>query len=187
MLRRRILPTASAHIRILVWLAQLVIMVDRKRRNILVVLLRRLVTGQVTNDQFEEDLAKLFQGTDCEFRHDRALCGVAEQSWFLYSDNEEHTLRLKKKSRRRQQRREVARWIMFLHTDLEYEWPDVDMIPKPLPWLLTLGIPHRRRMRRFEKAGDWGVWPFIRKSDYDKALSTPKLLAGVARSSRMTN
>jgi hypothetical protein len=45
--------------------------------------------------------------------------------------------------------------------------------------LVTLGMIRSRRQRRYETLGDFTVWPFIRRADYEAALRDPRLLAGV--------
>ena len=72
----------------------------------------------------------------------------------------------------RRLRREVARWVLFLGTDLEYEWP---VLPAPLrvAWFLlsfaTLGLAGRIA-RKLQESDDDGLWPFRRRSDFEAAL-----------------
>ena len=40
----------------------------------------------------------------------------------------------------------------------------------------TLGLLTPRDQRRYRAAGEFAVWPFFRRSDYEAALRTPKLL-----------
>ncbi len=82
-------------------------------------------------------------------------------------------------------RRAVARWIVFLHGDDEYLWPEysfLQIVNWPLD-LLTFGWRERRKKRRwreFREAGDFAVWPFVERAELDRARARPLLLAGRA-------
>lgn len=74
---------------------------------------------------------------------------------------------------------------MFLYSDLEYEWPiEPGEGPGLLENLLTLGVAGRKWRREFElrmrAVGDWDLWPFFRRSDFDDCLRRPRLLAGTS-------
>ena len=90
-------------------------MIDRESRTQLSELIRHLVAGRMTNDEFENRLSlRSADPTVCEV----FLSGA----WCLYSDLWEYRLTGKYRLPK-QARREAARWILFLTTDLEYEWP----------------------------------------------------------------
>ena len=78
-------------------------------------------------------------------------------------------------------RREVARWILFLKTDLPYEWPISGRLAH-VGWVFgavaTLGLTQRWRNRRFRACGEISVWPFFRAADYEAALRSAPYLAG---------
>ncbi len=79
-------------------------------------------------------------------------------------------------------RDEIARWIVFLHSDLEYTWPDFSFVPiLNLPMnLLTFGWWRRHKKKIFEQftaAGDFSVWPFLTRRDYESSLKHPRYLA----------
>ncbi len=65
--------------------------------------------------------------------------------------------------------------LLFLKTNLEYEWPKKTGI-KEVPWaflaVFTLGLSAVIRNRLIHKGekGDKTVWPFYRESDYQTAL-----------------
>jgi hypothetical protein len=76
----------------------------------------------------------------------------------------------------------VARWILFLHSDFEYEWPIRSFISLSgcLLRLFTLGLAglvltpiKERRMRRL---GSWDLWPFFREMDFQSANARARLL-----------
>src|SRR5262249_15027300 len=134
---------------------------------------RHLVAGRITNDEFEDRLSV--------HSADPAVWEIfSSGAWCLYSDNREYRLtgkyRLSKETRH-----EVARWILFLKTDFEYEWPRLGRF-RGLLLLLgnlcsvgLLSVVYRRYFRRF---GDWEVCPFLRRGDYDSALKQPPYFTG---------
>jgi hypothetical protein len=77
-------------------------------------------------------------------------------------------------------KRTVARWILFLQNDLEYEHPCSTLRHKlrRLTTVLTFGKFSRFREPALKDLGDHEVWPFFRVGDYERALRSPKLLCG---------
>jgi hypothetical protein len=157
-------------------------MVDRVRRDRFAELLRHFGAGRLTNDEFV-DLQR--QILDDPAWPDEALRAMAVRAWSLYDDTQTHRLR-GRRALTREGRREFARWIIFLHSDLEYEWPRSDI---PSTWallanMLTLGWSWRNRrreeVRRLRSIGELDVWPFMRQADFKRALENPRLLSGGA-------
>jgi len=151
-------------------------MVDRDARDRMALLLRRLVTGRITNDEFEDEIPRS--------PADPAVTAIYRHgAWGLYSDLHQHRLvgRLRLP---REERREVARFILFLKSDLEYEWTSPGLL-QGLLWtvagLLTLGWTHRLYRRRLGRQGEVRVWPFLRQEDFERAVRSPCYLAGPAR------
>jgi hypothetical protein len=149
-------------------------MIDRAARDKLALDLRRLVSGVITNDDFRDE------GRPSS---DPAIQAVEHQAWFLYSDNCNHRLvgqhRLKDDDRRI-----VARWIVFLDSDLEYMWPAWKHWPiKRLAIydLFALLFPRwykkRKEEKPFSSIGDFDVWPFTSKADLETAVKNPRRLA----------
>jgi hypothetical protein len=148
-------------------------MIDRPARNRLAQGIRHLAAGVVTNIEFE----------------DRALSPSADPAvqavflggpWFLYHDVARYKLRGAHRLSPAV-RREAARWVLFLKSDLPYEWPiERRGILGSLAWiglnLVTVGFFARHAQRRFAQHGDIAVWPFIRHSDYEAALAKPPYL-----------
>jgi hypothetical protein len=101
-----------------------------------------------------------------------------EGAWFLYSDVFEHRLtgRYKVVAKNRES---VARWILFLKSDLPYEWPIVPfgfrlaLVPFNL---ITLGLLGRIVQRYGSYGGPPDLWPFRRRSDFQAALENPPYL-----------
>ena len=152
-------------------------MIDPDSRNRLAESLRHLVSGQITNDQFED--AAWIDSDDA------IIDAVKWQAWFLYSDLHEHKLR-GSHAVSKSDRLVVARFILFLHSDLSYEWPPhpfdggVGVIARLLSFAVSFGIIPRRVDKKWKAVGDFDVWPFIRRKDYEQALTDPKLLRGRA-------
>lgn len=147
-------------------------MIDRASRDRLAEALRRYVSGRITNDEL--DAVEI----DC---WDRGVVAVKEMAWQLYDDLSVHYVGngLPRHSRAR---RELARWIVFLHSDEEYWWPDYSFIRiVNLPMnVLTLGWwerRERRRLRSFQRAGEFEVWPFLQYAQLERAVARPRLLA----------
>ncbi|WP_428740105.1 hypothetical protein, partial [Sulfurimonas sp.] len=109
-------------------------MVDLSTRTEFAEQIRHLVSGQISNDEFEDRLPE---------SKDKAIREIFWNGvWGLYDDLKEHKLRgpfrIDKKYRG-----DIARWILFLKSDLEYEWPPYPPKPQIINILLsiaTLGI-----------------------------------------------
>jgi hypothetical protein len=80
-----------------------------------------------------------------------------------------------------QNRRHVARWVLFLETDLPYEWPVVPMLLRLalVPFnIVTLGLVGCVVQRYARRGGPSELWPFRRQSDFDAALKQPRYCGG---------
>jgi hypothetical protein len=150
-------------------------MIDRQGRTTVAESLRHLVSAQITNDEFEDRLPVSSE--------DRAVEEISQEAWYLYSDLWEHRLtgaeRLPDEVRRH-----IARWILFLHSDLEFEWPQWSFgrrFVSSAARLLTFGVLGQEGRRRYERAGDITLWPFLRRGDYEAALAKPPYLSGAAQ------
>ncbi|MEM6495189.1 MAG: hypothetical protein AAF709_00535 [Pseudomonadota bacterium] len=108
---------------------------------------------------------------------------MKERAWALYDDLYEHRAR-GRHDIIGDDRREVAKWIVFLHSDCEYVWPEYSFIQTEVTWLeefLTFGLwkKHReQKWREFVQAGDFDRWPFVCSSDLTSAIANPRLFAG---------
>jgi len=149
-------------------------MIDRDARNRLAEGIRHLVAGITTNDEFED--------RSLSRSKDLAIHAVfAGGPWFLYHDVMRHRLRGQYRVSP-SVRREAARWVLFLKTDLPYEWPVAHRgFFSSLLWLAmsiaTLGFFARAARRQIKNHGDITVWPFIRRADYEASLRAPPYLA----------
>jgi hypothetical protein len=148
-------------------------MVDPEGRRQVAELLRHYLAGLMTNDELEDRLPR--------HSKDAAVSEVAWASWFLYDDIRMPYKLVGKDAASKAVRRTVARWLVFLGTDLEYEYfvpskaLSLAFIMANLCTLGLLGWVWRRRCGE-QRA----YWPFLRKTDYDLAISSPKLLASRA-------
>lgn len=138
-------------------------MIDRNSRRALREQLRHLAAGLVTNDAYEDSVP--------QHSPDRAIRQIhLEGAWYLYDDLRTHRL-VGRDALDRQAKREVARWVLFLGTDLEYEWP---VLSAPLRFagallsIVTLGL--FGWVSRKLAGQDAALWPFRRQSDYEAAL-----------------
>ncbi|HEX7047314.1 MAG TPA: hypothetical protein VF275_07070 [Gammaproteobacteria bacterium] len=105
---------------------------------------------------------------------DAGVHAVRELAWLLYDDLHKHKLD-GKWSIVGNDRREVSRWILFLKSDLEYEWPVRrwwKKLLRPVLTLLTLGLGTHLWDRHYWQQGDGDVWPFLRRSDFEAKNDT---------------
>ena len=115
-------------------------MVEREARDRLALLIRRLVSGRITNDQFEMAIPNCLD--------DEGFAMAYGEVWNFYGDLEEYKLggrhRLDKESRRY-----LARIILFLHSDLEYGWPDNPHygLLKTFSWMPFLKDKYKMKLR----------------------------------------
>jgi len=112
-------------------------MIDRELRKQLSQDLRRLVTGRITNDEFDDAYFERYvTSTDAT-----VLC-VAEFGYGLYGDLFPYRLK-DRYALDRATRRTAARCVLFLRMDLEYEWPNQpnSVGAMTLYALASMGIP----------------------------------------------
>jgi hypothetical protein len=147
-------------------------MIDKPARTKMAELARHLVAGIITNDEFEDRLPE---------SADPAIQEIFYLGfWPLYSDSSEHRL-IGDHAVHGGDRREAARFILFLESHAAYRWP---IYPRSfrhaLYDLFSLGRFSRTTRNRFEAlcatVGDVDVWPFLTKSDYESALQKPPYL-----------
>jgi len=146
--------------------------VDREARNKLAEAIRALASGLITNDEFED------KRLPCS-NEDPAISAVfSKGAWFLYSDLEEYRLsgihRLDENTKS-----VVARWVLFLKTDLPYQWPVSSLkqgLFRFIANFFTLGAANKSYASKYRACGDIEVWPFLRRADYELALQNPVYL-----------
>jgi hypothetical protein len=148
-------------------------MIDRPSRDSLATALGQYVSGRITNDDFD-DVAVDWRDSGAD--------AVKRRAWGLYDDTYQH-LATGRHYITKPSREEIGRWILFLHSDNEYTWPHFNfrtIFNWPLN-LLSAGWWESRKKKRFEDfktAGDYSVWPFASRQDYEASLENPKYFAG---------
>jgi hypothetical protein len=156
-------------------------MIDHAARDQLSRNLRRLVSGKISNDQFEEGIPTT---------EDSAIAACADMAGLLYSDLKEHRL-VGRNSIGPSDRREVLRWILFLDSEFEYLWPRMRLpglqplrlvSPAATRWLHWPNAISPSQAAEFLASGDHTAWPFISRSEYRHALRNPRRLAGKPKS-----
>ena len=176
-------------------------MVDHDRRKKMALHLRQLSTGQISNDDFEERIMtdvtygwppEQYYLAEESKTDDPVIRPILEFSWCLYNDTYNHKLtgshRLSD-----EQTKEIARFILFLHSNLEYDWTYIDLINPVIRFsftdilksIITLGKHYRdlnlKREEEFElmkKTGDFELWPFKTTTDYQEQLKCHPFLNG---------
>jgi hypothetical protein len=165
--------------RLTVPFVEIAAMINKTRRNLLADQIHALIGGFTSNYDFDDWLEENDFCAERDPRHydDAALGPILERAYCLYSDFPKYTLTGKRKLDR-EKYRDTLRSILFLRSDLEYEWPVYFYASRfpDLDWLLnklTFGrfpyIPRpNESYRQWQTHGDHSVWPFIRRSDFDR-------------------
>ena len=168
-------------------------MVDKERRKKLAYHLRHLSIGLITNDEFKNYITddvtfgwlpeQYYRAKEAKY-DDLIIRPMLELSWCLYSDLKEHKLEGKNKLTQ-EQLKEIAKYILFLNSNNEYEWPYYDIINPQIRFsfgeditnLLSFGKYYRNKRYQKEKEfiemqqmGDFDYWPFISKEQYEQQL-----------------
>ncbi|SRR6266496_5862156 len=116
---------------------------------------------------------------------------MLELCWGLYDDTRNHKL-IKSDALNEEALKIIARCILFLHSDREYEWPYFDLnsplvrfsLKDLIFTILTLGHHYCDKREEqiisfyeWQKLGNYDVWPFFRTSDYEEQRKHPPFLA----------
>ena len=139
--------------------------------------LRRFVACETTNDEYEDEypLPELFGRRRSS---DRAVRAIYEFSWSWFDDIYPHKLE-GKHSLTEEAGLIAERCLLFLQSDLEYEWKEGRFIGNGSvsSVLVTLGLTQyclslteQLAAHLDQPEGDASVWPFFRKTDYDKVV-----------------
>ena len=147
-------------------------MVDRAQRDLGVRLLRELLEGRITNDEFHSQFPR--SGSD------RALDAIFVFAWGLYSDLHAHKLTGKHEPDA-DARAIATRCVLFLEGNLEFEWPapSIGLLNVPRnAWGAIKRLLHagRENCAGSAESGDEDVWPFFRRGEYEANLAAgPRL------------
>lgn len=135
-------------------------MVDRDARDIAAQALREFADGSISNREYERRFPKS--------KDDPALRSIYTNVWFCYSDTSEHTLN-GKHALSKENRAILDRCMLFLKSDLEFQWPATKLrLWYPLLRLIGLGRIVNRRLEKEMSVGDVDVWPFLKKAQYEQ-------------------
>jgi len=176
-------------------------MVDRERRRKLAFHLRHLSVGLISNDDFESNLMddvtngwlpeQYYRAKEAKF-DDQIIQPMLELCWGLYDDTRNHKLKGSDKLSA-ESLKIIARCILFLHSDQEYNWPYFDTNNPLLKFsfkevvisILTLGQYYRDKRKEhslaymeFQKLGNFDIWPFMIESEYQTELTNQPFLNG---------
>ena len=143
-------------------------MIDRDARKILSEQLRRLISGQITNDEFESVVLSVKTS-------DTGYWAVFEQAWQLYSDLSEH--KIDTRSLPQDAEEAINRSILFLHSGLEFEWPKHPCtgFTRLLAGAISFGRLPQYYDEKWKAEGDYDVYPFFRRSDFETAKTKARL------------
>ena len=175
-------------------------MIDKDRRKKLAYHLRHLSIGLITNDEFEDYITddvtfgwlpeQYYRAKEAKL-DDAIIRPMLELSWCLYSDLKEYKLKGHNKLDEKQLK-DIARFILFLHSDSEYEWPYIDPTSPFIRFsfkdiilsVITFGqhfkdkkIERENEFAEMQKAGDFDYWPFISKEQYEEQLNHQPFLS----------
>ncbi len=148
-------------------------MVDRDARDKAAELLRQFLAGTITNFELENSWPS---------SSDRVLRAIEDTLWCFYDDFEEHAMR-GRWALPKDRKKNMARWVVFLHSDEEYQWPAIGfpgIRPLRSGWLARLtGIARWRKKKEavFMASGEYAYWPFISRASFERGSESPMLLA----------
>lgn len=137
-------------------------MIDRTSRDQLIELLNDLAAGRIS---LEDLLARTPKSRDGAVREIIAQASLLDRETLENDSSRSQKLT-------GEDRGEVSRWGLFLHTDCEYPWPSLPTwlrVAGFIPSVLTFGLIWRPYRRWFERQGDHRVWPFIDSNEYKAA------------------
>jgi hypothetical protein len=145
-------------------------MIDIEARKKAAEIARRFVAGQVSNFDFENEFPP---------SKDPAMWAIEDTLWCFYDDFEEHRLK-DKWSVPKETKILMLRWVMFLYSHEEYEWPKISYPGvRPIEYGLFGKLFNRQKKQHtFLDSGEIEYWPFINKESFQNAKQSPSLLAG---------
>lgn len=136
-------------------------MVDRHARDVAAEALRLFLEGSISNRDYERRFPRS--------KDDLALWAIYSNAWFCYSDTSEHTL-TGKHALNDDQRAILKRCLLFLRSDLEFQWPPPKFrLRYGLLRLFGLGRNLNRQEQQEMSVGDKEVWPFLNKAEYERS------------------
>ena len=151
-------------------------MIDRNARNKAAQTIRHYVCGVITNKEFE----KRYPSS----KVDPIIRTLDDSLWATYEDIGTHKL-TGENSVSCDLKQRIARWLVFLYSDSEYRWPKVsDAGFRDLQadsWFgkfIRTIFGYEEKSLAFMRCGDYTVWPFFTREEYESAIKSPILLNG---------
>jgi len=145
-------------------------MVDREARDEAAELVRQFISGKTFNFDFEDAVP---------VSADPAIHAIWDSLWPFYCDFRKHKMK-NEWAIAPELKHQMARWVLFLHTDEEYLWPKISypgIRPKHIgPLARLLGLDRKQNI--FLQSGKHAVWPFISEESFINAKKHPKLMMG---------
>ena len=148
-------------------------MITRHARDVAADLLRQLAEGMISNDEYERRYPAA--------KDDSALQAIFAVVWLFYSDTSDHTL-TGQYSLNDDNRLLFQRCILFLKSDLEFQWP----LPKlsfGYGFLRLLGLGHVLKRREEKESGKTGARHNVFSPNCACTWSEPGRTIGAYRSS----
>jgi hypothetical protein len=152
------------------WAPHNPIVVDREKRDIASLLVRRFLAGAITSDELETEWPSN--------KADPALEAVGSMVWLFYDDHRPRRM-LGKQAASSEERELLTRYAAYLESDIAYEWPESNfirlgglgaLVPLSLGllWPLDRWIKARnaRLDAQMDAHGDLSFWPFTRREQW---------------------
>ena len=119
------------------------------------------LNGKINSEVFQERFPLSLQ--------DPVLQAVADLVWYGFPDFYTHKLSDKSEAPLEVEQL-LKRAHVFLHSDLAYEWPRYRFASLRNLVLRLLGLYSlvRGEFEEFKAPGEWDVWPFFRRVDYER-------------------
>jgi hypothetical protein len=135
-------------------------MVNRELRQSAANLIRRYLASEIINDDFADEFPR--------DRSDRALQAIEQRLWLHYDDVRIHHCEFPLRSPTEELWKRCA---LFLDSEHEYEWTELRFHNEehPIIGVLTGSIFRHRSTKHSKCEGDYVVWPFLRRSDFEAA------------------
>jgi len=151
--------------------------VDTNARKAGALALRRFMSGKITNYDFEALMPETA---------DPAISSIWETAWYYYSDLKKHKL-IGSHRLHPEARKQWAKWILFLDSDLPYQWAETgEHLNDPQEnqrkgWMLSLKRfggrgPLTGASTQKISTAQFAAWPFFSQKDYRHALRAPTRL-----------
>ncbi len=151
-------------------------MIDRVARKQAAEAIRHFVSGRITNKEFIDRYPYS--------KNDPAIWALDDTFYAFYDDIVTHKL-TGGYSISKGARKMAARWIMFLYSDCEYRWPRAGVpglrssfSPSWFGRVTGLARLTLWRDERFRRHGEYELWPFLQREEFEEALKKPVLLRG---------